>query len=336
MSRSTPEVGVILELLQRTATLSSMRDYLRSRSIPSSASSWEWMIANRLKPSIKDGSLTSQELYEFLARTEEHGAQHVFLYKCDNSALAELLNEKRLKQALSKAELTEVFENPRIVTTPVQPVVTEVRRTEDGNGIAIKVVERRIYMEFLGEEAEGKYVNRRYERTIERAVNVANLRSDGLLELRIASHKNSSKYANDVNKFWDIISPVLQRDKFAEISLNQIKGRLWSERAALHHEIRFSTSTLRNDLGTTLRAASGTQEGDLVDDEGASSSLSEFMNHDAYCDSSNVWFKSNSGTLPSADIHVIFGGEINEFAIPARCNQDDYEHILNRIRSLNS
>jgi len=336
MSRHPLDVNVLLDLLKQTATLSSISQYLRDKGLPSSTTSWESTIESRLKPAIKTGSITVLDLYNFLACTEEYGAQHIFLYSCDQHSAQDVSNVKHLKEVLSKVGLIEIFQNPRVVAMPSQPIVTEVRHSDDDERIVIKVVEKRIHMEFIGEEVHGTYVTKKYQKKVERAVNVACLHADGFLELRIASHKNSSKYANDLRAFWDIITQIITKDNFSEISLKSIKERFCSARATLHNEIRFSTSKMLNDFGTTLLVASGSQESDLMDDEGASSSLAVFSDHDAYCDSANIFFKCNHGQYPTADIHVLFGGEINEFAIPARCDQNNYQHVLKRIRSLNS
>ena len=76
-------------------------------------------------------------------------------------------------------------------------------------------------------------------------------------------------------------------------------------------------------------------EADLADDDGTTSSLDAFLDHEAYCEEQNVWFKELPGGLPGRDIHVLLKGQINEFALTARCDRSEFDYVLNEIRILN-
>jgi hypothetical protein len=63
--------------------------------------------------------------------------------------------------------------------------------------------------------------------------------------------------------------------------------------------------------------------------------LLPFLSHDAHCDASNIWFKAGPGSVPARDLHVLLAGDVNEFAITARCSETDFEYALSELRSLN-
>jgi hypothetical protein len=332
------EIGVVFTLLQESATIADVSQFLKSRGITHSAGNWPDLLEKRLRPALANDDLKRADLLQLLAISEEYGKQHVFLYKTSVAEARELLREDSLRRTLKKLEIEYALDQPKILARSSKPTITEIRiETSDQlRFMVIKAVEERTYQQFVDELHEGEYVVRRYKEIRMRAVNVARLHDSGLLELCLASHLTATgDYKNDLNRFWIQLTELLPQRYFSAVPITQAKRNLWSDRKALKSHLRYSDSRLRNKQGTVLSAASGSEQTSLFDDEGASESLDTFLQHNAYCDSSNTWWlRSNSG-VPSKDVHVLMSGQPNEFAVTGRCSKQDYEYVLGKIREHN-
>lgn len=333
MRLGSKERELAFKLLQENASLSQVRDFLKARNLNSSAGSWDVMIDVRLKPALEDRSLTPDDLLELIRLTEEHGAQHAFLYRCGRDKATSLMETDRVQQLLRSLDLEGLLQKPRLVDQPHTPTIVEVRwqGDEGERAFIIKIVEQRIYREFLKEEAEGNFVVRRYRVEKVRAVNLFKLHADGLLELRIQSHRNTSQYESDMQKLWAMVDPILPRKEFKELPITKAKQAFWEKRKELVGVVRHSGARFRNNRATILSAAAGAVTASLAEDESAAKSLDHFLQHDAYCDGSNIWFLPNNGN-PSTEIHVLLSGRPNEFAVTVKCSKEDYEYALTQLR----
>ena len=335
---SNNDVDTIIKLLRQTTSLAIVKDFLKNKDLHHSASSWDELREKRISPALDSKQLSKKELIDLLRQAEEHGRQHIFLYKCPAKKAQDLMDRNKIEHALKKKGLDSLLTTPTVLDQPSEPTISDIRwegDTDRPSHFTVKIVEQRISHVYLEESEENGFFIKRYEKVKERAVNIARLHRNGSLEIRITSHSNSSKYHSDVNKIIGQLSDIIDLSGFTEVSLYQLKNKLWDDRASLGGIIKYSDSTLRNNLGTVLKAATGDPNCNLIDDTGADSSLETFMSHDAYCDSSNIWLIKNE-PLPSKDIHILLSGEVNEFAITAHCNQLDYEHALNQLQKLNS
>lgn len=137
----------------------------------------------------------------------------------------------------------------------------------------------------------------------------------GRLTVRIAQQRNTKKYKSESDSFRYLIRDLIPEVGFREVSLSSAKDYLWDEKDRLDDEVRFTTATLKNDYGTSLQAATGSISDDLYKDVGAVEGLTVFKDHDAHCDTSNLWFIVKDPAPPSINIHVYISGEINEFEI---------------------
>jgi hypothetical protein len=71
----------LFPLIQNAGTLEHARRFLKSRDLPFSAGSWKEMLETRLERYLEDGKLTEADIASLLGTIEEHGRQHIFLYK---------------------------------------------------------------------------------------------------------------------------------------------------------------------------------------------------------------------------------------------------------------
>jgi hypothetical protein len=91
-----------------------------------------------------------------------------------------------------------------------------------------------------------------YAVTKKRAVNIAQLNENGLLEFRLASQDNQSRYHDNLRALRIQVSKFIPLGGFEMVSLSKAKDRLLEDRATLAGEVRYSHSTASNDFGFWL------------------------------------------------------------------------------------
>lgn len=328
---------LIVLLLQQITSLHVVSEFLKSKGERHSAGSWDDMLKKRIIPSVESHAVTNSELIELLRLVEECGRQHIFLFACPVETAIELLDRERISSVLRSIGLDHLLIEPIVLDQPEEPTIVDVRwdtATVDLS-VTVKEIEQRKYQKFSGTETHGTTIHKLYDLVKERAVNVAKLHRTGLFEIRISSHSNTNRYAEDINRFWNKVSEIFPVRHFSELSLSVAKDRLWAERATLGNMIRYSDSTLRDEQGNVLRAATGSDSGDLVSNTAVAQSLDYLLAHDssAYCDGANFWFKERPGL--SSETRVLLAGDNHEFALPSNCNAEDYKYVLDQLRSFN-
>jgi hypothetical protein len=344
------DLPVVLRLLEETATRREAEQLLRSRNLPYSALNWETFRTDRLAPAIQAKQVTVDHLADLVAEAEEHGRQHVLLYRATKQAASDAIDENRVRQRLQQLDLPRVLDHPRVLDMPDTPtwVQARVERTPNGQpkALVMKQVMTRETRTCLNERRTGNRLRINYRVEVARAVNVVKLHADGLCEVRVQSHRaeigqRRKDYVGAATRLLTPLNGLLPVSQFQPVSLSPAKNKIFEQRATLT-DVRFTNSTLKNDHGYTISAAANTEAGNLFQDQGTSSGLDAFYKHEAYCDSSNVWFKvgEKPGKDPKAPkepiwVHLLLSGKANEFAFTAQVSMKEYEHVLQRLRSFN-
>lgn len=328
----------VIELLRQTSTKETIQEFLKGKGLPISGT-WEQLRDKRLLPAVRERRCSLGELIDLLRSAEEHGRQHVFLYKCDPKDALAAMDRTRVEAELRRRNDVGLLTNPKILEQPPTPTISDVRWTSAVVDLAIiiKQVETREAQHPLREERspDGMILTKTYELRRERAVNLVRLHRDGFLEMRISARRTgSTKYKEDVGLFWIRLQGLLVQSVFKPVPLTNLKAKIVRDRELLAGRIRFSNSNLRNEDGTTMTVSSRGADADLYGDSGAANSIKAFLDEEGYCEGSNFFFTKNNEL--SKDIHVLLTGEANEFAITADCSEGDYEYVLNQIRTINS
>lgn len=336
MRTDTEELALVFKILQENATLVEASHFLKLRGLPSSAVSWEQLTKMRIEKALDEKKLSRSDLIELIRLTEEHGKQHIFLYRTGSGRARSLMERGRVGKILEQMGIASLLRRPRILDKPASQSVADVRWEieKDEHKFILKTVEKRVHRTFVDERSEEAFVVRRYKDTPVRAVNLFKLHQDGLLELRIYSHVNSSEYRGDVTRMWTIASQLFPLRYFSELLLTKAKINLWKKRKKLARILRYSGARFRNPK-TVLSAATGTEQASLIDDEGTTKSLDEYLRHNALCDASNIWWLSGKAAIPSKHIHVLLSGLPNEFTVTGKCSQEDYNYVLTQLRRNN-
>jgi hypothetical protein len=324
---------LISKLISETTTLNIAKAFLKSNNLPYSASSWEDLINKRIKPAIIDGQLTNEALTQFLREAEEFGNQHVFLYKCDKNLAASIIDPVRAETKLKELNLWGLVTDPLTLSQPNDPTLSEIRWDDGryGNSIVFKLSQTRVSEKLESESKDGNRVTRSYEYVRERAISLAKLHSNGCLEIRI--NAQSGNYEADIGRIFNLI-PMLNKTDFEPESLTKAKEKIWKDKASLTATLRLGRTVLENEHGNTIILATGSKTNDLAKDMGAVGSTDVFINAKGSWDGLNVWFNQVGGGA-SEDIHVIINGLINEFSVPANCKKNDYEYVLDQLKTFN-
>ena len=327
----------VLALLRDYTTMDRVQRFLAERKIPRSAASWKELIDDRITPAFDKGSISREDLINLLRESEEHGHQHVFLYRTTKTA--SLLNATRIAGELKKRGQENILKEPRILNRPASATMVDARREAFPGGdesFTLKAIETRVYQKRTSQRVTNKQIIIDFEPVESRAVNLFRLKSDGLLELRIQSYTNTSQYDDAVESMWNISGEILPRDSFQQISLQKAKENLLRNREQLKDGIRHSDSTVRNDAGIMLRITTGETADDLYADKAANRSLGDFLDTRAFGERLNVYFLHHDGVpLPTQETHTILAGSINEFAILGACPKEDYEYVLGQLIKYN-
>jgi hypothetical protein len=329
------KVKLILELLEQVATKEVVVNFLKGKGLPFSGS-WAELVEKRVLPAVDDGKVTIEELTSLLAASEEHGRQHIFLYRLNEDSVCQL-SEELLLPRLAELGLDGLIGNPEILNEPENATISDIRW--DAGALVVKVISKLSKYEAVDEtqDADGFFV-KRYKVVSSRVVSVVKVNVSGLVEIKISSKHNSTRYAEDVLSLLNMLKAILPMKDIigSPVSLYASKTGIWERRGELAGVIRFSDATLKNSLGYSLKAATPTRDYDLLEDEGVNTSMTTFQGRDIYCDTNNIFFKSVEGcATPSKEVHVLMSGEGNEFAITTYCKDEDYNYVLRKIIEFN-
>jgi hypothetical protein len=326
-------------LLKFYSSLATVSLALKAKGVPHSANTWEELVEKRLLPALKDGKIDRADLIAILREVEEYGNQNVFLYQTSRTHATQLTNVNFIRQQLGNLNREDLLDSPPILDQPNDLTLSDVRI--DGVGpeavVVLKAIEGRSYRKFQSEERDGDIVTRKYKVFEERAVSVIRIHADGFTEMRIQSHRNTSDYATDIEAFWSLVTPIIDRTRFKQLSVNNVKQYLWEKRQQLKDKVRYADTRLRNAAGSVFTLATGKEQANLYDDQGGTASMDAFIKYKGAYDKSNVfWVKGSAGAVPSKDLHTILDGAVNQLTITMSCSKTDYEWVIGEIRKFNA
>ena len=329
------KLSLLLQLIERATSLAVVRDFLKSRNIVHSAGSWEDLRTKRIVPAVNEGQLSIAALHALLRSTEGFGRQHIFLFQCPPDRAVAMIAMERVRNLLSEKGFGEASDDPLVVDLPPEPTLVDVRfaKLEGVKSMTLKEIEKRTSKKLTSEttDDEAMTFTKVYKVEHQRAINVARLWDNGLLEVRIASRDNATRYRDDLAHFFNRLKPIIARDEFAEVSLRQLKKNLWAKRRELQHLVKFSTYTLQDDEGMSLRANAVLSTDDLAGSERVAKSLAEFNAETVQCSDSNIYVKIVDKGETIKEIHVLLNGEDNEFAVTAAITEEEYEYVLRQV-----
>lgn len=332
---------VIFELIKKATNQQVVKDFLKDKGVATSGN-WDELYDKRILPALRQSIFTVTDLRALLQTVEEYGRQHTFLYQCTPERAQGLINPTRVHAIAREENLDALLSTPLDIDCPDTPTIVDIRVLHPNPNLTpvsltIKVIEKRITKVFDSEsiDRDAGTITKKYNFTEKRAVNIATLNHEGLLELRIASQDNSTKYTNLVREMLGRIRKFIPIDGFGTTSLGAAKDKILKDRAGLAHEFRYSNSTAVNELGAVLQISSSSQDDNLSSDNGSMAAIDSFLAGDGHVTGANVYAKIPN-TDPQREIHLLLGGDINEFAVPGACSAGDYSYVRGKVISLNT
>ncbi|WP_263377971.1 hypothetical protein [Granulicella paludicola] len=337
---STAELNSAIRLLKKHSSLNAVSTFLKKRGLSYSATSWESMRDDRLKPYLDNGDLDRGDILQLLRDAEEFGRQHVFLYRTTRTEAGELTNAQSLRKRLTKMNVLDAMDTPRIVEAApgLQLVEARIEQTPSGNTFTAKFVDVRTYMVQVSKVNEGDEQVVRSRPANDRAVNIFRVSADGNTEVRIQSFRNAMDYPAEVEKVFGKLAGIVDRLLYEDFSLNKARRYLLENGANLSSSIKFGSGTVRSKKGAPVNFATANWNENLFgsgDDE-VEAAMSAILNKAgarARCDIVNCTWLKNPGAGLASDIHTLIAGKSNEFWVVPQCEKADYEYVLGKIIS---
>lgn len=333
-------VKSILELLREATTQQVVKEFLKEKDIHFSSANWEDLVDSRILPALENKKLALIDLESLLRDVEEHGRQHIFLFNCKTADAAKILSERRIVQIAEEENFSDLLEQPIYVNMPDDPKIVDIRLSKAPNGagilgLTIKVIECRESSKLVDDDFDPDTGRRTkvWEVTKKRAASVAHLSHEGLLEIRLASRENSTKYHEQVSQLIRLINKFIPMDSFEPVSLSKSKATLHEKKDEFEGVIRYTSTTATNDMGISMNLSAANMSNNLMQDDGSAGAMSVFLAKKGYVTGSNIWFIMPDNA--AREIHVLLSGEVNEFAVTAACTPRDYSYVLGKILSLN-
>lgn len=328
---------LLIAVLRETCTLSLAKQFLQSKSLRYSASTWDELIEKCLNPAFASKSLTSDDVLAFIQDIEEYGSQHVFLYRVDPLAARAMVDKASIMADLGKAGLADIVNNPKVLDKPDARTLAAVRwdSPQSSPTLSLKFVQKHEYHELINKVVQGNQLVVRYEIVKRRMIDIIRVSANGDIEVRLGSRSGAGKYSNLLAEFWADVAFLIKKDGVTEISLSKAKDYLLNNNSSLAQTIRYSTSTLGNDYGYTARFAAGAKTDNLAEDSGSKSGMHEFLANDGHCEEANIWFKEQPSGYPRRDLHVHVKGEINEYVLPSQGDKAEFQHVIDQLRKFN-
>ena len=334
------QAKTVFGLIREASSLEVVRDFLRDRKIPITAPNWDELYNQRIQPALESKKLNIEDLSLLLQQVEEYGKQHIFLFKCSQADADRILGRARVESAAKALGVFERMSIPLHLEMPPTPEIVDVRLIEAPNGsgpisLTVKVCETRESSKLVDDSMDAVTCRRikTYQITKKRAISVAHLDRDGLLQIRIASRDTSTKYHEQLSAIISMILKFVPISVFQPVSLSKAKDTLYNKQEDFSGVIRYSTTTAMNDFGISMNLAAPNLSKDLSEDGGSSAAMKSFMAEKGFVTGSNIWFIMPDEA--SRQIHVYLSGERNEFAITATCTPGEYSYVIEKILSLN-
>ena len=334
-SSALPErLRLIFDLTKEAGTLREAQKFLAARQLHFSADSWDDFFEKRVTPVLADGTLSEDDLVELLGESEEHARQHVFLFQTNKEKAKQLADCARIRRELEKQNSLSILDRALVLNKPSVPQLSQIRWEK--RKFVVKIIETRAYRKTIDEQRQGNKIITTEEEITFRAVNLFQLHNDGLLEMRLQSHRNSSQYRADITRMWNIVGSLLPQDQFEEWPIVAAKNFIVQEQAQLKGEIEHKNLHLRNDEGVSISVATPDALSDIFTSDSASESVRSFLPR-ASCEKAGVIFHvpTQEEEQASSHVRVRLAGLDHEFVLTASCSKRSYEYVLRKIRDYN-
>lgn len=343
--------STLLKVLENQTVLGAVRDHLRDKGLPSSASSWEQMLEKRIKPALANGSILRDDLVELIRASEEHGNKHVRLFRYADDSLADLapaFDCAKVKE-WGRANRYPVSGDYVFASYPAAPTVTEVRvgDGEDEAAFILKIARtenRRKKAELKEIDGEIFYVA---AKVAYRAVDVVKIHADGLIEVRMDPRAEPPIcYKGSAAAAIKFLEGLVNRAHIRELSLANAKATFSGLKSVgeaeeeveeevdnVSQKFELYEASHKNGLGDRVHSSSLVEKGGMTASTVMPKVIEVFTvgEHDPYCERVRVSY-NHEGVKK---INAILSDDINEIIFTAKLTRVEHESVLEAILAVN-
>ncbi len=333
-------LGRTLTQVRDASSLDAVSAWLQSRDLPHSLTGWLQAKEKRFQDALDRKKLKPSDLEQLLGELEEHGQQHVLLYKVKKAhKVGPQLAPSIVKKALANKKLSGVLGNWTETDAPEKRALVSVR-FEDTGALVVKTLETRdTYKVVNNLEDEGGRKLEFKRRTRARRVCLARLHSDGLLEVRLGSLSATSSthsYVNEAGTFLKSINWLIPPTHFEPVSLKDFKTHLWRVNRSSRTRIAVLSSSLSSTKKNAASFRAKNRKTDASKDTAVQDGNAAFMKvkGSSLRKAELLWYPKMKGDLPRNEVVATLTDELNEFLTTRACSREDYEIAFNDIRQL--
>lgn len=327
----------IFELLPSQATLEQAKIFLASRGLSFSAGSWDFMIKERLRKHLKEGSISVFDLAEFLGECEEHGRQHVLLFKASKKERLRIFSDGFVESICKKEPRFPNFNERSVVKVPSAPTISEVRESivEGQRCFIIKVIEKRHARDekTYKEWEEGGRLFTSVETQPYRAANIVRIREDGLCEARVFSHADAYAYEIEARALIKLLTPMLDHTEYQNFTLRDARHFVCDPRFRPKAKEIFDlkhTEHLDNSDGRLRPSVSGPGRS-MLENDGITKAMDAFGASGSTVHRAGLTLKRREPL--NRGLNLGLSGADNEFFLTAQVTKIEYEYVLKTLLS---
>ncbi|AUQ48376.1 hypothetical protein PhaeoP83_00052 [Phaeobacter inhibens] len=325
----------IFEILPSQATLEQTKAFLSERKMSFSGGSWQFMINQRLKPALEQKKITLPELMNFLSSAEEHGKQHVLLYKANKTEVSRIFNTNHIESTCFDSEELPPFNSRSFVGIPKLPTVSEVRKDFIGSeeAIVIKIVEKRHIRDessFKEWEQDGKLFTS-VDTKPYRAANIVRISESGLCEVRIFSHMDAFEYETEARALLNSLSPLIEGSNFKPYSLRQARHYVCDpkHRASVAKVFDLKHTDHLDLANGRIRPSVSGFGNSMLDNPTVTAAMDAFQSSEGTVHKAGLNVRPN-GVLRRG-LNLGLSGADNEFFLTSKVTREEYEYVFRSL-----
>jgi hypothetical protein len=279
-------------------------------------------LRDRVKSYFEDNALTKADLVDLLDKVEGWGNQHVYLYKASDALVADLSDNKKLKETLKKLRLARLFNRRIPLVLPDEPTVSTIEWTAER--IRFIWVERRVYRERRDDESytEGSLEFDAFE--VMQSRGIISFSCDlvsGLAEMLIQRLPSGNDYRAEKKKYQEELASFFD---VTQLSPQIISGAIKKVDQAVG--VRKRSSQLATVLGYQVTYTSRSRRDDVYKDPTIRKAREALGKTVAGRLGNFYW------PILGRDIHIKLYAKDQRIGIFGECTAAEVERVLSEVR----
>lgn len=299
-----------------------------------------------IKLNLMHNTSSIDTIINYIDEIEEHGNQHVYLYKCNNNYLKQLASEEYVKKILTENGVINLYNNSKVVFLPEKPVLSSVKH--DKNQLKFKWVVKKesnklVYCGTTEGEFDKQvksYLSNHLEdginsddeleikisrKLIHRSITIFSIDLiSGYAELKIHKLHSGSNYSEIQQEYLNKLEKFIDVDHFEGSNITSVFGGLSGNKDILTRK-----ETDKVIRGGTMNLTSSNRKSGIRNDK-VLNRAKDAVKDEVYPNYGSYYFEAN-GTIKKS-LHVTLYQEDNRIGIHRICDKPEVDYVLSRIR----